>query len=51
MKFILGSSSKSRLNLLNQVNFIPDLIVPADIDETPLKKEKPLLQSKSQKWF
>lgn len=43
MTFILGSSSQIRLDLLKQVKIIPDLIIPADIDETPLKKEKPEL--------
>lgn len=43
MTFILGSSSQIRLDLLKRVNFVPDLIVPADINEIPLKKEKPEL--------
>ncbi len=41
-KFVLGSSSPSRLQLLKQINFQPDIVFPADIDETPLKKEKPI---------
>ncbi len=41
-RFILGSSSPSRLLLLRQTKFEPDVIAPADIDETPLKKEKPI---------
>lgn len=41
-KFVLGSSSQSRLLLIKQAGFKPDVIAPADIDETPLKKEKPL---------
>ena len=41
-KFILGSGSSSRLALIKQAGFEPDIIEPADIDETPLKKEKPL---------
>ena len=41
-RFILGSSSQSRLQLLRQMKFEPDIISPADIDETPFKKEKPL---------
>lgn len=40
--FVLGSSSPSRLALLKQANFIPDKVEGADIDETPLKREKPL---------
>ncbi len=41
-KFILGSGSPSRLALIKQAGFEPDIIEAADIDETPLKKEKPL---------
>ncbi|GMO60910.1 MAG: Maf-like protein [Rickettsiales bacterium] len=41
-RFILGSGSASRKNLIQQAGFIPDLIEAPDIDETPLKKEKPL---------
>jgi septum formation protein len=39
--FILASSSKVRLGLLKQISFCPRLIVSSDIDETPLKREKP----------
>lgn len=42
IKFVLGSASPSRLQLLKQINVKPDIIAPADIDETPQKKEKPL---------
>ncbi len=45
-KIILASASKSRLNLLKQINVIPDKICPADIDETRLKHEKPLMMVK-----
>lgn len=38
---ILASSSKRRIALLEQINIEPGLILPADIDETPLKKELP----------
>lgn len=41
MDFILASQSESRLNLLKKINCIPKSVIPADIDETPLKKEKP----------
>lgn len=41
-RLILASGSKSRQALLKQINVIPDLIDPADIDETRLKGEKPL---------
>ena len=42
VKFVLGSGSKIRLQLLKQIHYEPDIICPADIDETPRKKEKPL---------
>jgi septum formation protein len=38
---ILASSSERRVALLKQINIKPGLILPADIDETPLKKELP----------
>ena len=38
---ILASSSESRLKLLKSIGIFPEKIIPADIDETPLKKEKP----------
>jgi septum formation protein len=37
----LASASPRRLELLKQVGIVPDKVVPADIDETPLKAEKP----------
>ena len=40
-KLILASASPRRLDLLRQAGIEPDLIVPADIDETPLKAETP----------
>jgi len=40
-KLILGSSSPRRLELINNIGFSPERIIAADIDETPLKKEKP----------
>ncbi len=40
--FILASGSKQRLSLLEQINYIPKQICPADIDESVLKDEKPL---------
>ena len=39
--FILASASPRRLELLAQVGLTPLKIVPADIDETPLKDELP----------
>ena len=41
-KFVLGSGSPSRLQLLKQINVKPDIIAPAHINETPKKKENPL---------
>jgi septum formation protein len=40
-KFVLASSSPARRELLQQIGFTPDVIVAADIIETPLPKEKP----------
>ncbi|HOO81380.1 MAG TPA: Maf family nucleotide pyrophosphatase [Alphaproteobacteria bacterium] len=40
-KLILASASPRRLDLLKQIGIIPDKILPADIDETPLKGEHP----------
>lgn len=39
--FILASASPRRSALLNQIGMTPAEIVPADIDETPLKNELP----------
>ena len=41
MKFILGSGSPRRLELLAQLGLTPDDVRPPDIDETPLKAELP----------
>ena len=38
---MLASASPRRISLLEQVGRPPDLIVPADVDETPLKGELP----------
>jgi len=40
-KLILASSSPRRVELLAQIGIVPDHIIPADIDETPLKGELP----------
>ena len=40
-QLILASASERRLNLLKQIDIVPDQIVPADIDETPKKNELP----------
>ncbi len=39
--FILASASPRRLALLEQIKIIPDQVIAADINETPLKGEKP----------
>lgn len=38
---ILASSSPRRLQLLAQSGIIPEMVDPADIDESPLKREQP----------
>ncbi len=40
-RLVLGSASPRRLQLLAQVGVTPDLVDPADIDETVLKDETP----------
>lgn len=41
MRFILGSGSPRRKELLAQLGITPDAILPPDIDETPQKGELP----------
>ena len=38
---ILASASPRRVDLLAQIGVVPDLVVPADVDETPLREERP----------
>ena len=40
-KLILASASPRRIDLLKQIGIKPDNIIPANIDETPLKGELP----------
>ena len=40
-RFILASASARRIELLAQIGLTPDLVEPADIDETVLKGESP----------
>ena len=40
-RFILASASPRRLELLGRLGLSPDAVDPADIDETPLKAERP----------
>jgi septum formation protein len=46
MKLILGSASPRRRELLAQIGVVADDIIPADIDETPYKGERPLPYAK-----
>ena len=46
LKFILGSSSQRRLELLKQINFYPNEIFNPEINEDPQKKELPILYVK-----
>ena len=46
LKFILGSSSSRRLELLKQINFYPNEIFKPEINEEPQKKELPILYVK-----
>ena len=43
---ILASQSPRRLELLAQIGITPERVVPADIDETPLKAEPPSATAK-----
>ena len=40
-KLVLASASPRRLELLAQIGITPDVVDPAEIDETPLKAELP----------
>jgi septum formation protein len=40
-QLVLASASPRRRDLLRQINIVPDIIDPADIDETPYKGETP----------
>lgn len=42
-RLILASASPRRLDLLRQMQIVPDAVAPADIDETPKKGELPLV--------
>lgn len=41
MRLILASASPRRLSLLGQIGVVPDVVDPADLDETPHKAELP----------
>lgn len=40
-KLVLASASPRRLELLQQIGFEPDALIPVDLDETPRKNELP----------
>lgn len=42
MRLILASQSPRRLELLARLGVVPDVVIPADIDETELKGELPI---------
>ena len=46
LKFILGSSSPRRLELLKQINYYPNEIYKPEINEDPQKKELPIFYVK-----
>jgi len=41
MRLVLASASPRRLELLARIGVVPDAVIPADIDETPLRGELP----------
>jgi septum formation protein len=41
LKLVLASASPRRLQLLDQVGLVPDLLNPSDVDETPKLRETP----------
>ena len=42
MRLVLASASPRRLELLARIGVVPDAVVPAEIDEAPLKGEPPI---------
>jgi septum formation protein len=46
MRLILASASPRRLDLLARIGVVPDIVDPADCDETPHKNELPLPYAK-----
>ena len=41
IRLVLASASPRRLDLLGRIGIVPDVVVPAEIDETPRKAELP----------
>ena len=46
MRLILASASPRRLELLARLGVTPDAVIPADIDEAPLKGELPIIYAR-----
>ena len=42
MRLILASASPRRLDLLARIGVVPDAVIPAEIDETPGRRELPV---------
>jgi septum formation protein len=42
MRLVLASASPRRLDLLARIGVIPDAVIPAEVDETPLRGELPV---------
>ena len=46
MRLILASQSPRRLELLARLRVVPEAVIPAEIDESPLKRELPVPYAK-----
>ena len=46
MRLILASASPRRLDLLARIGVVPDAVIPAEIDETPGRREPPDLYAR-----
>ncbi len=46
MRLVLASASPRRVDLLAQIGVTPDVVDPADLDETPLKAEQPTVYAR-----
>jgi septum formation protein len=42
VRLVLASASPRRLDLLARIGVVPDAVVPAEVDETPLRAELPV---------